>query len=71
MEDKIEKGVPLPKRQPRKAILEKLEVGDSIHRKVGSITSDDRAAYWTAARHLGIQIAIRSTDDGYRIWRIK
>lgn len=68
MNIKIEKGVPMPSAGARelRAVLEKMEVGDSI-----VIDAELRASVFSAFMRASIKCKTRVEPDGrYRVWRV-
>lgn len=63
----IEKGIPLPCRGSGfRASMRALKVGDSFLVPEGMM----RQNIYYAARAAEIEVAIRTTDEGLRVWRL-
>lgn len=66
-EIRIEKGVPMPARGSGfRAAMRALKVGDSFLVPEGMM----RQNIYFAARAAEIDVAVRTTDEGLRVWRL-
>ena len=69
----IEKNIPIPEQHKygkNKAILQKMEVGDSFLLK--NQTSNPNQVWNTVASRLRMKITVRKVADGqYRVWRVE
>lgn len=68
-EIKIEKNIPIPTPRTKWGFLKVMEVGDSVLLPEGWVKT---ASLGAIARYLRPKkFALRSTPDGYRVWRIQ
>lgn len=61
-EIKIEKGIPVQSKT--KYPFKQMNIGDSFICKTAN-------GIYTCAKNASVKIQVRSTDDGYRVWRVK
>ena len=68
----IEKGFPIPVKEPQTATFSKMEVGDSIFipNENGGGRTVRNARTWGAADGRRIRFSAKSVDGGVRLWRI-
>lgn len=67
---KIDKNIPVPRRQVKKAtwaaLVDKMDVGDSV--LVSSVA--ERASLTNAIKAQGYEATTRKEDDKFRVWRL-
>ena len=67
---KIEKNIPLPRKQAKKAtwaaLVDNMDVGDSV--LVNNVT--ERASLTNAIKAQGYEVTTRKEDDKFRVWRM-
>ena len=66
----IEKNIPIPRRQGKKAtwaaLVDNMDVGDSVLVNNGS----ERASLTNASKAQGYEVTTRKEDDKFRVWRL-
>lgn len=67
---KIDKNIPVPRRQVKKAtwaaLVDQMDVGDSV--LVNSVA--ERASLTNAIKAQGYEATTRKEDDKFRVWRL-
>jgi len=67
---RIDKNIPVPRRQVKKAtwatLVDKMDVGDSV--LVNSVA--ERSALTNAIKIQGYEVTTRKEDDKFRVWRL-
>jgi hypothetical protein len=67
---KIDKNIPVPRKQVKKAVwaalVDQMDVGDSV--LVNSVA--ERASLTNAIKAQGYEATTRKEDDKFRVWRL-
>jgi hypothetical protein len=66
----IEKNIPIPRKQVKKAkwvlLVDQMDVGDSVL----VTTKTERASLTNAIKAQGYEVTTRKEDDKFRVWRL-